>query len=209
MRNHRLLVLASFICLATFSGCVRDNVQPEAASDLKLLGQPTQASIDTDEKVLGSTTSAKEASEAATSIEKLPTTLALYTSKGTIAIELFPEVAPTTIRNYLAKAATGFYEGLTFHRVEDWVIQGGDPEGTGRGGGTIPTELSDIPFQEGSFGVARGQDIRVSNDAQFFICTADCSHLTGQYTIVGQVSEGMDVAKSIQIGDTIESLVFK
>lgn len=128
------------------------------------------------------------------------------TSRGEIVISLFPQDAPETIANYQQKADSGFYNNLTFHRVEDWVVQGGDPKGDGTGGGTIPTELTSREFKEGSVGVARGGDIKVSNDSQFFVCISDCNWLTGKYTLFGEVSEGLDVAKSIQRGDTITSV---
>ena len=90
--------------------------------------------------------------------------------------------------------------------MEDWVVQGGDPKGTGTGGGQMPTELNNMPFKLGSLGVARGGDIRVSNDSQFFICTKDCNWLTGQYTNFGEVTDGMEIAGNIAVGDKIISL---
>lgn len=130
----------------------------------------------------------------------------LSTSKGDITLELFTDQAPNTVDNFLSKAQSGFYQNLTFHRVEDWVIQGGDPLGTGTGGGTMRTELNQIPFEVGSLGVARGNNKAVSNDSQFFICTTDCSWLTGEYTNFGRVISGLGVARSITIGDTITSI---
>lgn len=130
----------------------------------------------------------------------------IKTSRGDIVLKLYPEVAPQTVKNFLTKAKSDYYKGLIFHRVEDWVIQGGDPLGNGTGGGKMPTELSNTPFLEGSLGVARGGDIRISNDSQFFICTKDSEFLTGQYTNFGEVIEGMDVVKSTQIGDTIVAI---
>lgn len=132
--------------------------------------------------------------------------LILRTSKGDITLKLYPEAAPNTVENFKTKADEDYYKDLTFHRVEDWVIQGGDPEGTGAGGGQMPTELNDIPFSTGSLGVARGGNIQVSNDSQFFICTQDCGWLTGQYTNFGEVVQGMDVVMAITKGDTITGL---
>lgn len=137
------------------------------------------------------------------------TTAILKTSKGEIALELFPDKAPETVKNFINKAKSGYYKDLTFHRVEDWVIQGGDPLGNGTGGGKMPSEINDVPFKEGSLGVARGGDIKVNNDSQFFICTTDCSFLTSQYTNFGQVTAGMDVAKKMQIGDKILGIEVK
>lgn len=141
--------------------------------------------------------------------QKIMTEAVITTSKGAITIKLYPESAPLTVNNFVAKAKSDYYKNLTFHRVEDWVVQGGDPEGTGRGGGDMATELSQVPFKIGSVGVARGQDIKISNDSQFFICTQDCSWLTGQYTNFGEVTAGMDVVNKIAIGDKILSVQVK
>lgn len=127
----------------------------------------------------------------------------ISTSKGDIKVELFESVAPKTVANFKSKATSNYYKNLTFHRVEDWVLQGGDPLGTGTGRGNMPTELSKTPFELGSLGVARGGNIEISNDSQFFICTADCSWLTGQYTNFGKVVAGLDVAQKMQVGDKI------
>ena len=94
-------------------------------------------------------------------------------------------------------------KGFGFHRVEDWVIQGGDPTGTGSGGGQMQTEINSKPFVTGSLGVARGGDPRISNDSQFFIVKSDAAWLNQQYTNFGIVTEGMDVVNKIQIGDKI------
>lgn len=133
----------------------------------------------------------------------------IKTSRGDIELLLYPDVAPKTVTNFIKKANAGFYRNLTFHRVEDWVIQGGDPLGNGTGGGSMPTELNDKPFVAGSLGVARGQDINVSNDAQFFITKSNASWLNGQYTTFGMVTKGMDVVRSIQKGDVIQSIIIK
>jgi peptidyl-prolyl cis-trans isomerase B (cyclophilin B) len=125
---------------------------------------------------------------------------------GSVTLQLFPESAPKTVQNFEDKANKGFYNGLIFHRVEDWVVQGGDPRGDGRGGGQLPTELSDRPFTVGAVGVARGADVRISNDAQFFICTKPADWLNKQYTNFGQVTAGMDTVRTIQRGDKIKRI---
>lgn len=127
----------------------------------------------------------------------------IKTSKGDIEIGFFGQDAPNTTLNFAQKALNGFYNNLTFHRVEDWVIQGGDPAGNGTGGGTMTTELNDKPFVVGSVGVARGGDIKISNDAQFFITKKDSPFLNGQYTNFGFVVKGMEVVNQIQVGDKI------
>lgn len=127
----------------------------------------------------------------------------IKTQKGDIELTLYPKETPNTVNNFLQKAKSGFYVNKIFHRVEDWVIQGGDPLGNGTGGGKMPTELNNKPFVVGSLGVARGQDIKVSNDAQFFITKTDASWLNNQYTNFGLVTKGIDVVNKIQIGDKI------
>lgn len=135
---------------------------------------------------------------------------------GTIVIELRADRAPKTVSIFTLKAQQGFFNGLTFHRVVvGFVIQGGDPFSragdpnaarVGQGGGTECTELSDLPFVKGAVGVARGSDINVSNDSQFFICIGECRHLDNLYTNFGSVISGQDVADNVKIGDRIKSI---
>jgi peptidylprolyl isomerase len=126
---------------------------------------------------------------------------------GTIVIQLRPDKAPKTVSIFALKANSGFYDGLTFHRVvPNFVAQGGDPLGTGTGGGQQCTELSDLPFLKGAVGVARGGDINVSNDSQFFLCTGECRHLDRLYTNFGMVTSGQDVADNIAVGDKIKTI---
>lgn len=125
---------------------------------------------------------------------------------GSFTIALHQTSAPQTMANFVAKAKSGFYDGKTFHRVEGWVVQGGDPDGTGRGGGKMPSELNDLNFAVGAVGIARGPDIKVNNDAQWFVVKTDASFLDKQYTNFGQVTKGMDVVHTIKIGDKIKSV---
>ena len=131
------------------------------------------------------------------------------TNVGEFTISLDSEAAVNTVKNFVQKASAGDYNGRIFHRVEDWVVQGGDPKGNGTGGGDQATELSDRNFAEGAVGIARGTDIKVSNADQFFICTKDCSFLNNQYTYFGKITSGMDIVKKIKIGDKIESIEIK
>lgn len=133
----------------------------------------------------------------------------IKTSKGTITATIFGKDAPRTVKNFLTKSKSGFYNNLTFHRVEDWVVQGGDPKGNGTGGGLMQTEINALPFVEGSLGIARGADIRVSNDSQFFITKSEAPHLNQQYTNFGIVTEGMEVVNSMKIGDKILSITLQ
>src|SRR5687768_6382770 len=123
------------------------------------------------------------------------------------AFELRPDKAPKTVANFIKKATSGFYDGLTFHRVvPGFVAQGGDPLGTGTGGGDQATELSDLPFKKGAVGVARGGNIEISNDAQFYVTTGDAPHLNGKYTNFGQISAGQEAVDAIKIGQKIKKI---
>lgn len=128
----------------------------------------------------------------------------IETSKGKIKIKLLPKAAPKTAENFARLAMLGFYDGLIFHRyVEDFVIQGGDPTGTGRGnaGYTVPLEAN-APHDEGSVGLARGPD-KDSGSCQFYITLSPQHGLDGNYTVFGKVIEGMDVVKKLRVGDSI------
>ena len=123
------------------------------------------------------------------------------------SFELRPDKAPNTVANFTKKAEAGFYDGLTFHRVvPGFVAQGGDPLGTGTGGGDQPTELSDLPFKKGAVGVARGGNIEISNDSQFYVCTGDAPHLNGKYTNFGQITTGQDVVDSLRVSARIRTI---
>ena len=126
---------------------------------------------------------------------------------GTIVVQLRPDKARCTVANFAKNARDGRYAGLIFHRVEpNFVIQGGDPEGTGRGGGSQATELNDLPFTKGAVGIARAGDIRISNLMQFYVCTGSCRHLDGQYTNFGQVTSGQEIADAVKVGDRIRTI---
>jgi cyclophilin family peptidyl-prolyl cis-trans isomerase len=127
----------------------------------------------------------------------------LVTTKGTIVMELDPRLAPTTVNHFVSQARAGFYTGLTFHRVvPEFVIQGGDPEGTGRGGPGY--KFADEPVRaEYTLGaVAMANAGPNTNGSQFFICIDDCTRkLDKLYNLFGYVTSGIDVAQSIQVGD--------
>ncbi|MEF2229559.1 MAG: peptidylprolyl isomerase [Pseudodesulfovibrio sp.] len=121
---------------------------------------------------------------------------------GRVVIKLMPEVAPRHVARIKELVRMGFYDGLTFHRViPGFMAQGGDPEGTGRGGsGTnLPAEFGKVPFQRGTCGMARAQDPD-SADSQFFICYAPASFLDGKYTVWGMVVSGMQHVDNIKKG---------
>lgn len=134
-------------------------------------------------------------------------TFLIKTNKGDIKIVLYPKEAPKTSENFKRLALLGFYDGLTFHRyVENFVIQGGDPTGTGRGGSgyTIPLEAN-ASHIEGAVGLARGPN-KDSGTCQFYITLSPQKGLDGEYTVFGKVIEGMDVVKKLRQNDKIEKI---
>ncbi len=136
--------------------------------------------------------------------------VSLKTKNGDILIKLYAKEAPNTVKNFISKVESGFYNNLTFHRVEPgFVIQGGDPKGNGTGGGNIASELNNIPFKRGSLGLARGGNREISNDSQFYICleTETCSHLDNEYVNFGEVVSGMDIVDKVQVNDKIIKII--
>ena len=119
----------------------------------------------------------------------------LETSRGVIRIRLRPDLAPQSVNSFVFLAREGFYDGSTFHRViPGFIAQGGDPTGRGHGGPgyRLGDELSDEPFAAGAVGLANsGPD---SNGSQFFIALADAPQLTGRFTYLGSVEDGLDAA---------------
>jgi peptidyl-prolyl cis-trans isomerase B (cyclophilin B) len=131
----------------------------------------------------------------------------INSEKGTIVLDLDPQLAPNTVNNFVGLARQGFYDGLTFHRVEPgFVIQGGCPEGTGTGGPGY--KFADEPVQgqyrEGSVAMANAG--KNTNGSQFFICLDDQPRLPKQYNLFGSVVEGIDVVKSIRVGDVMQTV---
>ena len=133
----------------------------------------------------------------------------IETDKGRIVAQLHTDPSANvgkTIANFEQKANAGEFNGRVFHRVENWVIQGGDPTGTGSGGGTMPSEYNQLTFKAGALGIARGGDPAINNDSQFFFVKSDSPFLDGQYTNWGQVIEGLEVVNQIAIGDKMNKV---
>jgi peptidyl-prolyl cis-trans isomerase B (cyclophilin B) len=131
-------------------------------------------------------------------------TATLQTSHGPIELELFDGDAPKTVENFRKLAADGFYDGVIFHRViPDFMIQGGDPTGTGSGGPgyTFEDEFNDHPVVRGALAMANAGPN--TNGSQFFIVTAEaCPWLDGKHTVFGQVTAGTDVVEAISQVET-------
>jgi len=128
----------------------------------------------------------------------------LHTNHGAIAVELFDEDAPKTVENFTKLARDGFYEGVIFHRViPDFMIQGGDPTGTGSGGPgyTFEDEFNDRKVVRGALAMANAGPN--TNGSQFFIVTTEAaSWLDGKHTVFGRVTDGMEVVNTISALET-------
>lgn len=130
------------------------------------------------------------------------------TDKGPIVMELDPQLAPKSVNNFVALARQGYYNGLTFHRVvPEFVIQGGCPEGSGRGGPGYRFEDEPVQGEYTLGAVAMANAGPDTNGSQFFVCIDDCtSKLAKSYNLFGYVTDGMDVAKQISVGDVMRSV---
>jgi len=130
----------------------------------------------------------------------------IKTNHGDITIELWNDVAPKHVDNFLKLAGDGFYDGLTFHRIiPNFVIQGGCPSGNGTGGPgwMVDAEFNDREHVEGTLSMARSSDPN-SAGSQFFVCLGreHCQHLDGSYTAFGQVVDGIEVVREIGATET-------
>ncbi|MDU1314880.1 peptidylprolyl isomerase [Clostridium septicum] len=160
--------------------------------------------------VLVGCTSSKNNGKKEGSTENLPIATIKIKDYGNIEAELYPDIAPNTVNNFISLANDGFYNNLTFHRIiEGFMIQGGDPEGTGVGGPgySIKGEFksngfeNNLKHEKGVLSMARTNDPN-SAGSQFFIMTEDASHLDGQYAAFGKVISGIDVLEKVEKVET-------
>ena len=152
---------------------------------------------------------AEESSTIAAEAKKLQARI--KTKRGDIVFSFYPGDAPNTVASFVKLARAGFYDGLTFHRVEpNFVIQGGCPLGTGTGdaGYKLREEFNARPHVAGTVAMARAQSPN-SAGSQFYICLADARFLDRQYTVFGQVTAGMDIVKQIRVGDVMEKVTIE
>lgn len=222
MKTLKTIALISLVVLMIFTGCngqERSDKTPGSQETPSTVAAetPQDKTPDTQEtpvkeKTVASTPQEEEDTQKkdTSSEEKGKLLFEMKTSKGIMKGELYPDVAPNTVLSFVTLSNKKFYNGLTFHRVEpNFVIQGGDPEGTGAGGPgyTIPAEFNDIKHEEGILSMARAMDPD-SAGSQFFICLSReyCKHLDNQYTVFGKVTEGFEVARKIEAGDKIEEI---
>lgn len=153
-----------------------------------------------------STSVTDESSDSKTGNENLPVVTITVENYGVIQAELYPEIAPNTVNNFISLVKKGFYDNLTFHRIiKGFMIQGGDPKGDGTGGPGYSIEgeftsngfANSLKHTKGVLSMARTQDPN-SAGSQFFIMTGDAPNLDGQYAAFGKVTSGLDVLEKIQ-----------
>ncbi len=132
--------------------------------------------------------------------------VSMETNKGQIELELYPQHAPKTVNNFVFLAREGFYDGVIFHRViANFMIQGGDPTGTGRGGPgyRFEDELKQNPLVHDTGVISMANAGPNTNGSQFFITHSPQPHLNGRHTVFGKVVKGQDVVNAIQQGDAM------
>lgn len=195
MKKQLILLLA---CAAVLTACAGSKAGTKESSAAESPAAETTAS--------GTTAEAEAAgSQSSPDTQGKPEVKITIKDYGTVTAELEPEYAPITVENFLSLAGDGFYDGLTFHRIiSGFMIQGGDPEGTGMGGSDhkIKGEFSnngvDNPLKNtrGAIAMARSRD-NDSASSQFFIVHEDSPHLDGDYAVFGYVTDGMDVVDQI------------
>jgi len=135
--------------------------------------------------------------------------VSIVTNRGEIELELYPQHAPKTVNNFVFLAGEGFYDGVTFHRViEDFMIQTGDPTGTGRGGPgyRFVDEVKGNPLKHERCVISMANAGPNTNGSQFFITHVATPHLNGKHTVFGKVTSGLDIVDAIEQGDVMESV---
>lgn len=138
--------------------------------------------------------------------------ITMETEKGVIELDLFPEFAPETVNNFVFLAGDGYYDGVSFHRViGDFMIQGGDPTGTGMGGPgyRFCDEFDGNPLTHETGAISMANAGPGTNGSQFFITHCPQPHLNGKHTVFGKVTTGQDIVDAIRQGDVIHKVTVK
>jgi peptidyl-prolyl cis-trans isomerase B (cyclophilin B) len=139
-------------------------------------------------------------------------TATIDTNKGTIILDLYPAHAPKTVNNFVFLARQGFYDGLKFHRViSNFMIQGGDPLGTGTGGPgyKFEDEFKNNPLKHETGVISMANAGANTNGSQFFITHSPQPHLNGRHTVFGKVLVGQDVVNAIRQGDVMNKVTIQ
>lgn len=205
-------VLIAIVFIGIIAGFIlsRSRTEPADVEDAGLhtpIEEPSptsDATPPTGEEVGTEDTTADATPDLTTGADGLSkSTAVITTNKGVVRFKFYPQDAPNTVNRIIELIQQDFYDGLTFHRVvPGFVVQGGDPQGTGMGGSgqRLKAEFNQRRHVEGTVAMARAADPD-SADSQFYIALGTQPHLDRNYTVFGQVVEGMDVVKKLQPGD--------
>ena len=189
IHRRKFSMLAGLFALTCIAGVAARADEPKA-KERKTYTEPPKMAIDVEKKYIAT----------------------IETAKGKIVCELFPKEAPQTVNSFVFLAREGYFDGLTFHRVENWVIQGGDPTGTGGGGPgyKLKSEARNNTHKHepGTLAMARTNDPD-SAGSQFYFTKQATPHLDGAYTVFGQATEGLDVITAIRAGDEIKKVTIE
>lgn len=210
--KYGLISLAVIVLLVLVAGCSSQG--SDLNKQTKKNKDATQPVSQTDRE---SKESPEQTSKSQTSLDVSKKQYAVIeTNKGRIVFQLFSHKAPNTVKNFIKLANSGFFNGIKWHRYEPgFVIQGGDPnsrdndpsnDGFGGPGYTIKAEINDAPHLRGTVAMAHNAKSIDSAGSQFYICLSDQPRLDGQYTVFGQVTEGMDVVDQIRVGDIMNKV---
>lgn len=209
MQRARFSLLSAILLMALslvfLAACNQQQPASNSASQESEQGD-TPASDQASEEPAEKPETGKEASVETSNTEQVAKErVVIETAKGKMVIELYPGVAPKTVDNFVKLIQKDFYNGLKFHRVvAGFVIQGGDPKGDGTGGPgyMIPAEFNEKKHLRGTVAMARSS-LPDSAGSQFYICIAPQPSLDGQYTVFGQVIEGLEVIDKIAVDDVM------
>lgn len=191
-RNKLFTLTFSFAICLLFNGCFKEKEDP------KVEPKNTSGTIKAEDLKLDKNGLSNES-------------IVIKTVRGNVEFKLYPNKAPNTVTRIIELVNQGFYDGIKFHRVvPNFVIQAGDPTGTGTSGSgkNLKAEFNDIQHIKGTVAMARTANPD-SADSQFYIALTTLSHLDKKYTVFGQVVEGLDVIDKIEQNDVIISMVFK
>ncbi|GBF31992.1 peptidyl-prolyl cis-trans isomerase [Desulfocucumis palustris] len=200
-----IIVFTLLLAAATGYSTYRQEQQPESNAAAEKPNDKQADAGKADDKNTGNNKAAQSAGDLSKTKKDL---VVIKTSLGDIEAEVYPELMPVTVTNFEKLAGSEFYNGLTFHRVEDWVVQGGDPEGDGSGGPGWTIKLETNPLLKntrGAVAMARSEKPDTAG-SQFYILKKDASWLDGDYAVFGRVVKGMEIVDRLKPGDKMQTV---